>query len=57
MQIENEPLELSGGFEVVVVWGNCSQELVLDLQDLVITYFKGPTFIYHFEITVIGNAQ
>lgn len=57
MQIENEPLELSGGFEVVVVWGNCSQELVLDLQDLVITYFKGPTFIYHFEITIIGNAQ
>lgn len=41
----NEPLELSGGFGVVVVQGTCSQELILDLQNLVITYFKGPTFI------------
>lgn len=34
MKIGNEPLELSGGFGVVVFWGNYSQELILDLQDV-----------------------
>lgn len=38
-----------------MVWGNCFQELILDLQDLVITYLR--LFLFSIlKISVIGNA-